>query len=69
MSLDELGREQALVRARVARAMVRVDSLGSRERILAAAAPLGLRLPREEEIVFLRDVGEPERAAGSGVVR
>lgn len=65
-SLADLGRKEMLVRARLARAMVRVDSLGSRERILSVAAPLGLRLPREREIVFLRDVEELDTSSGPG---
>jgi hypothetical protein len=33
-----------------------VDSLASRERIVAAAAGFGLRASRDEEIIHLQDV-------------
>lgn len=42
-------------RGRVAAAMVRTDSLGSRARMLVAAGKLGLRPAEDSEITFLRD--------------
>lgn len=62
-TLASVERESAAQRARVAKAMRRLDSLTSRERIEAAAAELGLRPADDEEIIFLRadaaDGGSP----------
>jgi hypothetical protein len=55
-SLSELEREELVLRTQLAEELIRVDSLSSRERILVEAARLGLRSPRDEEIVHLPDV-------------
>lgn len=58
--IDRLEQREAVARGRVADAMRRVDSLGSRERIARAAARLGLRPASDEEITFLRVAGARE---------
>ncbi|MFQ5888452.1 MAG: hypothetical protein ACE5JR_00220 [Gemmatimonadota bacterium] len=58
--LEELEREERAARARLADVMVRVDSLGSRERILEAGRELGLRPAMDGEIIFLSEPGSGE---------
>lgn len=59
-SLNALQSEESILRAQLAEQLIRVDSLSSRERIAEVAASLGLRAPRDDEIVHLHDVA-PER--------
>jgi hypothetical protein len=56
-SINELRREQEVLRMRQAEELVRVDSLSSRERVLVAAARLGLRPAADDEVLHLPDVG------------
>lgn len=56
-SINQLSREEQLLRIRQSEELVRVDSLSSRERILIAAAQFGLRPARDDEVVHLPDVG------------
>lgn len=56
-SINELRSEEELLRIRQSEELVRVDSLASRERILVAAARLGLRPAADDEVVHLPDVG------------
>jgi hypothetical protein len=56
-SINELRREEEVLRIRQSEEFVRVDSLSSRERILVAAARFGLRPARDDEVVHLPDVG------------
>jgi len=55
--LADLGRQEQTMRDRMASEMIRTDSLESRERILTAAAALGLRPATEREIRFLPSAG------------
>lgn len=52
--IDSLQEREAVARGRVARAMRRVDSLSSRDRIARVGSLLGLRPAGDEEITFLR---------------
>jgi hypothetical protein len=52
--LSAIERQTVDVRARLTEGMRRLDSLGSRERILAAAAKLGLHPASDSDISFLR---------------
>lgn len=68
--LNEIDRQTVEARARLTDAMRRVDSLSSRDRILAASARLGLHPPSDSDISFLRlraggDAGE-SAPGGSG---
>lgn len=63
--ISRLEEREAAVRSRVADAMRAVDSLSSRDRIARAAARLGLRPARDDEITFLR-ARTPERDGRSG---
>ena len=56
-SINELRREEELLRIRQSEELVRVDSLSSRERILATAARIGLRPASDDEVRHLPDVG------------
>jgi len=62
--LTEIDRRTVEARARLTEAMRRVDSLSSRDRILHAAADLGLHPPSDADISFLR-----LRSADSDTVR
>lgn len=56
-SINALRTEEELLRTRLSEELVRVDSLASRERILVAAARLGMRPATDDEVVHLPDVG------------
>lgn len=56
-SINELRREQEVLRIRQTEELVRVDSLSSRDRILVAAARFGLRPASDNEVLHLPDVG------------
>lgn len=56
-SINELRREEEVLRIRQSEEFVRVDSLSSRERILVAAARFGLRPATDDEVLHLPDVG------------
>lgn len=56
-SINELREEEQVLLNRLSYELVRVDSLSSRERVLVAAAPLGLRPATDDEVVHLPDVG------------
>lgn len=64
--ISRLEGEEARLRARVAEAMRRVDSLTSRDRIARAAKRLGLRPASDEEITFLREPRSDREAEGEG---
>lgn len=57
--IEALSRAEQITRDRVAELMSRLDSLGSRARIRAAGAELGLRPATDREIVLLEDVVRP----------
>lgn len=54
-ALEQLEREERVADARVAAATSVLDSLLSRERILQAAARLGLRPASDGDVVFLAE--------------
>lgn len=56
-SINDLRAEEQVLLTRFSEELVRVDSLGSRERILLAAARLGLRPASDDEVLHLPDVG------------
>ncbi len=56
-SINELQREEEMLRIRQSEELVRVDSLSSRERILVAAARFGMRPAMDDEVLHLPDVG------------
>jgi len=56
-SINELREEEQVLLNRMSYELVRVDSLSSRERILAVAPPLGLRPATDREVLHLPDVG------------
>ena len=56
-SINELRSEEELLRTRQSEELVRVDSLASRERILASAARIGMRPATDGEVLHLPDVG------------
>lgn len=58
--IDRLEMRESVARGRVARAMRKVDSLSSRDRIARAVERLGLRPASDEEITFLRDADAAE---------
>jgi hypothetical protein len=56
-SINGLRREDEVLRTRLSEELVRVDSLSSRDRIVIAAARLGMRPATDDEVVHLPDVG------------
>jgi hypothetical protein len=56
-ALNEYRTEEELLLTRLADELVRVDSLSSRERILAVGARHGLRPAGDEDVLHLPDVG------------
>ena len=56
-SIGELRSEEELLRIRQSEELVRVDSLSSRDRILATAVRIGLRPAADDEVHHLPDVG------------
>jgi hypothetical protein len=56
-SINELRREEEVLKIRQSEELLRVDSLSSRERILVAAARFGLRPATDDEVLHLPDVG------------
>lgn len=55
-SLSDYRTEEQLLVTRLADELVRVDSLSSRERILAVGSRQGLRPARDDEVLHLPDV-------------
>ena len=56
-AINQYRTEEQLLLTRLSEELVRVDSLGSRERILVAAARFGLRPATDDEVLHLPDVG------------
>lgn len=56
-SITDYRTEEQLLLTRLSEELVRVDSLGSRERILVVAARSGLRPAADDEVIHLPDVG------------